>query len=117
MVHFCHNLQVDIFHQLPLLSNHLRATGRTQDQGMYFGVRVTAEGLNMSLGGQKFGVPTGVGVVAEGLNMLVGSPGLGVLGNRDVGVGVGVNMGCDAQGPVHRSPDMSVGVGVGDNVF
>ena len=108
MVHFCHHLQVDIFHQLPLLSNHLRATGRTQHQGMYLGVRVMAEGLNMSLGGQGFGVPTGVGVAAEGLNMSVGSPGLGVLGNRDVGVGVGVgvNMGCDAQGPVHGSSDM-----------
>ena len=89
---------------------------------MYLGVGVTVDGLNMSLCGQGFGVPSGVGVAAEGLNMslcgqgfgvpcgvgvaAVGSPELGVLGNRYVGAGVGVNIGGGAQGPVHRSLDM-----------
>ena len=82
---------------------------------MYLGIGVTAESLNMSHGGQGFGVPSVVGVVTEVLNMLVGSPGLGLLDNRDVGVGV--NMGGDAQGPVHRSLDMWVGVRVEDNFF
>ena len=67
---------------------------------------VAAPGLNMLVGGPRFGVPSGVGEAAEGLNMSVDSPGLGVLGNRDVGVGVGVNMGGGAQGPVHISLDM-----------
>jgi len=81
----CHHSQVDILPQLPLQSNHLvRDPGRSQAHGMYLGVGVMVDGLNMSLCGQGFGVPSGVGVAAEGLNMSLCGQGFGV----PCGVGV-----------------------------